>query len=163
MSYAAARAFATQNWDAVRFGVDGSYSLTQKWTLVGKVRAQYSNDALIAGEQIGIAGSAGVRGFREREVTGDTGYFLNLEAHGPLLAPRLAPYVFYDQGGRRQAAPMIGVSTREFISSAGAGFRWQWQRLDLNVTWAVVINGITGPTGTPAGHNKLIFSAFYRF
>ena len=155
-SYTAARAGAKQYWNAVRSGIDAS------WTLKGKLRMQYSNDALIPGEQIGIAGLTTVRGFREREVTGDKGYVVNVEGHGPKLWGGLAPFVFFDAGGRRQVVPTIGPSpTNEFISSAGAGVRWQWRGLDVAATWAFVIDGAAG--GTSSGHQKGYLTAFYRF
>ena len=160
-SYAAARAGAKKHWDAYRFGLDGAYALGTSWTLNGKVRAQYAGQPLISGEQLGIAGSTAVRGFRERELAGDKGYVVNLEAHGPAFGAGVAPFVFYDQGQRWLVAEVIGARSREFISSAGPGLHWRWERLEVSATWAVVINGAAG--GTPSGHQKINFSAFYRF
>jgi hemolysin activation/secretion protein len=102
-----------------------------------------------------------VRGFREREVMGDKGYFVNLEVNGPPVFADLAPYVFVDFGGRTHVMPVIGASPNENISSTGAGVRWKWQRLDVNLIYAHVLNGVAG--GTPRDHDKLLFSAFYRF
>ncbi|HYC45344.1 MAG TPA: ShlB/FhaC/HecB family hemolysin secretion/activation protein [Burkholderiales bacterium] len=160
-SYAANRAGAPQDWEAYRYGFDGSYSIGARWTFSAKVRGQYANDALIQGEQIGIAGANAVRGFREREVTGDRGYFVNLELLGPPFMWDLAPLAFYDYGTRTFVSPVIGQSSTDHISSAGAGLRWRWQRLDLTMTWAHVLNGVAG--GTPRDFDKLHFSAFYRF
>jgi hemolysin activation/secretion protein len=159
--YNAARAGADRDWDAFRFGLDGTYSFGARWSVNGRLRAQYASDPLIPGEQLGIAGIAGVRGFREREVTGDRAYFVNLEANGPPLFFDVAPYAFYDFGWRKLVTPVTGQSDTDSISSAGAGLRWKWQRLDLNVAYAHVLNGVAG--GTPRDHDKLHFSAFYRF
>lgn len=160
-SYNAARPGADRDWDAFRFGFDGTYTLSGRWALNAKYRGQYATEPLIPGEQIGIAGSSGVRGFREREVTGDKGHFVNLELNAPPVFADVSPLVFYDFGRRSFVVPVIGQSQQDNISSAGAGLRWRWQRLDLNVTYAHVLNGVSG--GTPRDHDKVNFSAFYRF
>jgi hemolysin activation/secretion protein len=160
-SYAAARTGADNDFDVFRYGFDASYTLGARWTLSGKFRGQYTDEPLIPGEQLGIAGASAVRGFREREITGDRGFFINLEALGPPLVADLSPLVFYDYGMRSLLAPVINSSSREHIASAGAGLRWRWQRLDVNVTYAHVLQGAAN--GTDRGHDKLHFSAFYRF
>jgi len=161
IAYATARIGAERDWDAFRYGVDATYTLGALWTLTGRFRGQYADEPLIPGEQIGIAGSTAVRGFREREVTGDKGYYVNLEAQGPPIAWDIAPMIFYDAGHRTLVAPVIGASASESIASAGAGLRWRWQRIDMNVTWAHVLQGAAN--GTTADHDKIHFSAFYRF
>lgn len=160
-AYGAARAGADTDWSAYRFGLDGTYTLSPRWSLSAKFRGQQSHKALIPGEQLGIAGASGVRGFRERELTGDKGYFTNLEAHGPPLFAALAPFVFYDYGARTHVRAVIGATPREHIASAGIGFKWRWQRLDISLTWAHVLQGAAN--ATPTDHDKLNFSTFYRF
>lgn len=160
-AYNAARAGARRDFDAFRYGLDATYTVGAGWSLSGKFRGQFANQALIPGEQIGIAGASAVRGFREREITGDKGYFINAEALGPALFADISPLVFYDYGYRSHVTPVIGSSQREHIASAGAGLRWRWQRLDVNATYAHVLQGAAN--GTPRGHDKVHFSAFYRF
>lgn len=159
--YNAARAGAERDWEAYRYGFDGTYNFGSRWSVTGRLRGQYAHEALIPGEQIGISGMTAVRGFREREVTGDKGYFVNVEANGPPLFANIAPFLFYDFGGRTLVTPVVGSSSTEHIASAGAGLRWKWGRADLNLSWAHVLNGVAG--GTPRDHDKLNFSAFYRF
>jgi hemolysin activation/secretion protein len=161
ISYAAARAGAEREWEAYRYGLDATYSVGARWSLVGRFRGQYAHEPLIPGEQLGISGMTAVRGFREREVTGDRGYYGSFEANGPPVYADIAPFIFYDFGGRTQVTPVIGSSSKEHISSAGAGLRWKWRRVDLNVSWAHVLEGVAN--GTPRDHDKLHFSAFYRF
>ena len=160
-SYAATRAGAERDFDVFRYGFDATYTLGSRWTLSGKFRGQYADQALIPGEQLGIAGASAVRGFREREITGDKGFFVNLEALGPPVIFDISPLVFYDYGSRTLVTPVIGSSSKEHIASAGAGIKWRWQRLDLNVTYAHVLQGAAN--FTDRGHDKLNFSAFYRF
>ena len=140
-AYALARPGSDTNWDAIRYGFDANYAVGAQWSVNGRFRGQYADEPLIPGEQIGIAGSNAVRGFREREITGDKGYYVNLEAHGPSFAWNIAPLVFYDFGHRTHVTPVIGSSPSENISSAGAGLRWRWQRIDMSVTWAHVLEG----------------------
>ncbi|HEV7801243.1 MAG TPA: ShlB/FhaC/HecB family hemolysin secretion/activation protein [Burkholderiales bacterium] len=161
VSYNAARGGAARDWEAYRYGLDATYSFGARWSMNARVRGQYAHQPLIPGEQLGIAGMTAVRGFREREVAGDKGYFANLEANGPPVLGDLAPFLFFDLGGRTQVVPVIGSSSSEHISSTGAGVRWKWQRVDLNLSWAHVLNGVAG--GTPRDHDKLQFSGFYRF
>ena len=160
-TYAASRAGAMRDWEVYRYGLDAAYSIGGRWSLSGKFRGQHTDDALIQGEQLGIAGANAVRGFREREVTGDRGYYANLELIGPPVVLDIAPLAFYDFGMRSFVTPVIGQATKDHISSAGAGVRWRWQQLDVSVTWAHVLNGVAG--GTPRDFDKFHFSAFYRF
>ncbi|HEX2826131.1 MAG TPA: ShlB/FhaC/HecB family hemolysin secretion/activation protein [Burkholderiales bacterium] len=152
---------AERDWSAFRYGLDGTYSFGARWSLSGRLRGQYTDDPLIPGEQLGIAGITAVRGFREREVTGDRAYFVNLEANGPAFFFNIAPFAFFDFGWRKLVTPVTGASQTDNISSAGAGLRWKWQGLDLNVAYAHVTNGVA--FGTPRDHDKLHFTAFYRF
>jgi hemolysin activation/secretion protein len=160
-SYAAARTGADSHWDAYRYGADATYSLGTRWSVIARFRGQFTTQPLIPGEQLGIAGMTAVRGFREREVTGDKGYFANVELNGPPVWGDLAPYVFYDIGARTHIVPVLGSSPRDHISSTGVGLRWRWQRLDVNLSLAHVLDGVEN--GTPRDHNKLHFTAFYRF
>lgn len=161
-SYAAARGGAPKDWEAWRWGFDASYTFPAGWTLNGRLRAQYAREPLIPGEQFGIGGVASVRGLREREATGDRGYFFNIEAHGRQLAGNVKPFIFYDQGSRTHVSPVPGIPASDTASSAGIGVQWTWQRqLEMSATFATVLNGLGG--GTPSGHDKIDFSVFYRF
>jgi hemolysin activation/secretion protein len=160
-SYMAARVGAERKWEAYRYGLDATHSIAGRWSGTARLRGQYAHEPLIPGEQIGIAGMTAVRGFREREVTGDKGYYVNLDANGPPIWADLVPLAFYDFGERTHVVPVVGASSHEHISSAGAGVRWKWRRADVSVTWAHVLNGVAG--GTPRDYDKLLFSLFYRF
>lgn len=153
------------SWKAVRYGLDASYAL-DAWGLSARVQGQYSNDALYSGEQFGLGGVASVRGLRDREISGNRGYTVTLEALGPQLAESLRPVLFFDAGSVRGLAP--GLGSGDNASSIGVGARWNWdRRLDVSADLAYVLNGIEsqpgGITGTSAGDTKLNFSLFYRF
>jgi hemolysin activation/secretion protein len=150
------------NWEVIRGGIEGNYAFPANWILIGRLRGQYADEPLIPGEQFGIGGATSVRGLREREASGDRGYFFNIEVQGPTVGGGLLPFVFYDQGYRKHVSPVPTLPVEDTVSSIGAGLRWNWQKkLDLGITYANVLNGAAA--GTPRGHDKLLFSAFYRF
>ncbi|HCX33544.1 MAG TPA: hypothetical protein DHV08_08290 [Rhodocyclaceae bacterium] len=160
-AYAAARTGADRKWDLWRIGADLSHEFRRGWSLAGRLRAQYSGDALIPGEQFGVGGAYSVRGLRERETAGDRGHVLSLE----LLTPRIRdiqPLVFVDEGTRSHTVAVPGTPTTEDVASVGAGLRWNWKsRFDVSADYAYVLNGVAG--GTDAGHTKLHVALFYRF
>jgi hemolysin activation/secretion protein len=160
-SYTTSRQGAQRSWDAVRWGVDANRELGG-WSLSGRLRGQYANEALIPGEQFGLGGNGSVRGLRDREASGDKGYTLNLEVRGPQLLQGLRPFAFYDQGYRKHVTTVPGIIPEDTASSIGAGLQWNLdKRLELGATYANVLNGIAN--GTPKGHDKFYFTLFYRF
>jgi hemolysin activation/secretion protein len=153
---------ASPNWNAYRYGIDASYPFGSGWSLAGRFRGQYADEPLIPGEQFGIGGSGSVRGLRDREVTGDRGHSFTAELQAPALYADIAPFAFFDYGWRKHVAPVPGTAVSDSASSIGVGLKWNWQRkLDVSASLARVMDGVTG--GTPEGHVKLEFSAFYRF
>jgi hemolysin activation/secretion protein len=162
LAYNTARATASTNWSVVRWDADAQYNFASRWGLNAKLRGQYTNDLLIPGEQFGIGGVASVRGFKEREATGDRGYSANIELTAPAVYAGIVPFGFTDFGRRMHITPVAGVAQQDNVASAGFGARWNWEKgLDVSVTYANVLNGIAG--GTPRGHDKVNFSLFYRF
>ena len=161
-NYRDARFGASPDWNAYRYGVDASYPFGSGWSVIGRFRGQYTNEPLIPGEQFGVGGSGSVRGLRDREVTGDRGYSFTAEVQAPALYADIAPFAFFDYGWRKHVTPVTGSAVSDSASSLGVGLKWNWQRkLEINASLARVMDGITG--GTPQGHVKLEFSAFYRF
>jgi len=159
-AYTANRAGAGKDWQAWRYSFEGSKALGG-WIATAKLRGQVSGDALIAGEQFGLGGAAGVRGFEEREGTGDQGLLGTLELTTPLLADGLRAVLFSDAGAVRNHQAGGGIAAREGASSLGAGLRWQWRRqLSVTLDWAQVLNG----AGTTNKHdNRVHFSMALRY
>jgi len=131
-------------FDAVSYGrnlpddynilhLNGSVSgvLTKDWQyrLVGNV--QYAN-ALLASEQLSLAGANAVRGFIEHEFANDRGYFVNLELYTPELAQTfklkdgsLRFLGFVDSGaGWNKITNPADTSKRTTLGSVGVGFRY---------------------------------------
>lgn len=161
-AYAIARVGADSSWKAIRYGADANYTFPSGWSLMGKLRGQFSDEPLIPGEQFGLGGDNSVRGLRDREISGDLGYSVNFEVHAPSFKNGLTPLAFFDQGMRKNVKTVAGIPNADGAASLGLGLRWKMQnRLEVSADFAHVINGVEG--GTPEGHNKLHFSAFWRF
>lgn len=135
--------------------------LPQDWRLRMAAKTQYTPDALLAGEQLGLAGANAVRGFQEREVSRDKGYCLNLEAYTPDLMPalglaagslRLLAFVDYARGSNEQLAGESDALVT--LGSFGGGLRYDFsRRVAAKFDLARVTNG-AGATeaGASRGH-----------
>lgn len=132
-------------------------ALPEDWTLRASLNVQLSQTALPSPEQIGIAGSTAVRGFNERAVSGDKGFYVNLEAYTPELADltglpgSLKAVGFYDFGrsasymvDRRNANEWIAYE-KAGISSVGFGLRYSLAKdFSLKLDFARVVDAGPG-------------------
>ena len=92
------------DFSVLRLG--GSYlkAVASDWQMRLAVSGQLANNPLVAAEQFGLAGSTAVRGFNERAVSTDSGYFANAEIYTPELGKatgltgNLRALAFYDFG-----------------------------------------------------------------
>lgn len=116
-----------------------------KWTMFFKTNIQLASDAVVSSVQKGIGGVNSVRGYREREVLGDSGMTATLELRTPLIdnfipglkrseeyrlahpddwkMHRLQFVTFLDYGTVRQEEPLPGEADTETFASFGAGLR----------------------------------------
>lgn len=136
--------------------------------IVLKAKSDISVDA---GSMITANGGRGgsVRGLREREFTGDSGYAISFEAIAPAVIDALRPVMFLDHGYAKLTEPpaLAALKEDESATSVGVGLRWNRQRtFDVTADLAYVLDGTTGTVtvpGTGRGNVKLNFSVFYRF
>lgn len=158
--YSANRAGATRGWNAWRYTLDAVQRFAP-WTLSARLRGQYSGAPLIAGEQFGLGGAQSVRGLREREATGDTGFTATLEGALPLPWEGASFIVFSDAGEVRSKSVPAGVPAREGAASAGVGLRWVIdRRASLALDAAQVIDGTAA---SRAGDRRVHLSLVVRF
>jgi len=149
-------------------GFSHSQVLPGDWQLRLAMNGQWTRDQLIPGEQFGIGGMDSVRGFYEREVTGDKGYRGTTELYSPDLGAllgvaglRLRALTFYDWGGVKRIDPLPGEPGRQTIASTGLGVRLAYERsLILRTDWGYVLNG-GGQQG--AGDSLVQFRVSYIF
>ncbi|MCP4471272.1 MAG: ShlB/FhaC/HecB family hemolysin secretion/activation protein, partial [Gammaproteobacteria bacterium] len=128
--YEANRAGATEDWDVSRGGGTLSYNFSNGLVARGALELQYSDEPLIAGEQFGLGGAHSVRGFEEREISGDSGTRLSAEIWSPPIElwGDLRFLGFIDGGEiSREGTPVSTGPRDDDILSYGAGLRWQWK------------------------------------
>jgi len=183
---AAGGAHGTQaDFDAVREGSRRRYTLLRASaqvavdvpvaalegaTLAARVQGQFSPQALVPGESFGIGGAQSVRGFEERELVGDSGLQLSLEAQSPALEGglKLPPglglrvLLFADAGwvaNRQQVSCQPGRS-RCRIGGLGLGLRANWQAWLLRLDLA---RAMSAASSTAKGDTRAHFAASTQF
>lgn len=72
-------------------------SLSENWSLFGRVSGQWSNKNLDSSEKFNLGGFYGVRAHPLGEGTGDKGYLGQIELRYA-VKPGMTPFVFYDAG-----------------------------------------------------------------
>jgi len=147
--FKASRADATSVYRIWRVGANYTRVLPQEWQFRAVVAGQYSEDALVAGEQFGYGGPDSVRGFNVREIANDKGYSAQFEIYTPDLGPKLKwndvklrLLGFYDFGitGRNSVQPG-DISKGTGGGSVGIGARLGFRKnLSLRLDWATVID-----------------------
>ena len=160
-AYQSNRAGADPHWHAIRYGGHLDYSLLRDYLLRLRFTGQWADEPLISGEQIGMGGVRSIRGFEERETSGDRGQQINIEVWTPPIAHATRLLWFVDLGRRDLDAPIPGYVKRGSLGSVGMGVRWQWKyNIILSIDGAYVINGIDT---TGAGDGKIHFNLYWRF
>ncbi|MBV8605558.1 MAG: ShlB/FhaC/HecB family hemolysin secretion/activation protein [Pelomonas sp.] len=152
--FGAVRPGAPVAYTVVRANGLAQIALPAHWQIQLRGAAQSSADALVPGEQFGLGGANAVRGYEEREVTGDQALLGSGELRGPDLGPLGAGVWFGARGlehlqllafgdaGRvwnHLGAACLGSEVQCTLASAGLGARLAgragaggWQlRLDL--------------------------------
>jgi hemolysin activation/secretion protein len=167
--YDAVRPGADPHYDLVRLGAHVALSLPRAWQLQARAGGQWTNDALVPGEQFGIGGSLAVRGYEEREITGDSGAVASAEVYTPNLlgsgddpASALRLLGFADAGkayNRIDTPCRVGQSTC-LLTSVGVGARLIYRKLQLRLDVAYALkDAIT----TASGDTRVHFLAIYSF
>jgi len=158
------------DWEAVRLFANFTWRLPRDLTARAIVEAQVAAEPLIAGEQLGLGGIYSVRGFDERELTGDGGARLTFELWSPPLYYGIQALGFLDVGYAKVQGLGGEDNLRAFqprtdtIAGAGVGVRWQWKgHLSVGLDVANVIEGIDVEGGRNEGTKKAHLSVFLRY
>lgn len=154
---------ARPDYTIVRLNGSLLSALPKDWQYRIAGNFQYTRDALISSETLGLAGAAAVRGFLERAASSDKGYVLNLELYTPELAPkldmengslRLLGFIDHARGWK---VPLAGeLMEYTSIGSIGVGARLRrgknfMAKLDL-------ANVVDAGGNTSRGHSRAQFS-----
>ncbi len=160
-NYLANREGADANWNKFNGGGDLRWTLPGDYQVRAHIDGQYSDEPLIPGEQFGIGGSASVRGYEEREVTGDCGVQASLEAWSPPLVFDSRLVLFADAGQVYRRRPHTGVDGRQEAYGVGIGLRWNWKGyLDMSVD---VAQPLEDGVSTEAGETRILYRVFLRY
>ncbi len=160
----------TESFDNTRFEARGNYAylrsdlsftmrLPVDLQLILRAAGQASLDPLVAYEQETFTGAAGVRGYLEAEVLGDSGYKGTVQLQSPLFAHHGFAlgdaFLFFDDGRSHYIDALAGQPDHTLLRSWGAG-------LDLlpghpvtgSLTWADPV--LPGPN-TAAHETRILF------
>ena len=74
---------ASGHWVTLDPSASVSVVVHTNWVLTARANGQWANEPLINNEQFGAGGVASVRGYREGEVFGDSGWHVSLEQETP--------------------------------------------------------------------------------
>jgi len=168
LAYQASRIGAVRDWSKVDLSLNVQYT-NGKWLYLASVNYSDTSDRLITGEQFAVGGSNSVRGLEERELRGDQGARLNIQAWAPPIRERLRAIAFIDIGRVENNASIEGEFSSESVSSVGLMFNWNpSNRITASASYGYVVDGID--FGDPAltsstqdGDGKVHFNLSYRF
>lgn len=152
----------------LRIALNGSVEFAGGWQFRGRLASQLTSDALVPGEQFGLGGATSVRGYEEREISGDRGVAASLELGTPELAGdaaasmSLRPFAFVDAGqvSNVKGTPCLDSATRCTLASWGAGLRWNTRRIAARLA---VAHASKDALTTHAGDTRAHFSIAYTF
>lgn len=103
-----------------------------RWTFLAKAHGQLALSGLSQSRIFQIGGMATVRGVEEGLMTGDSGYFVNLEARRMLMNCRekwsLEGFTFFDHGSVFYRNYPPGYHRSDFLFSLGVGLNFTWKR-----------------------------------
>jgi len=145
----------------VHLNVDFDHDQRLPLGLVSAVRfsGQFSNQALVSGEQVAAGGLTSVRGYLQSEAIGDDGVVGSVELRSPSFAQHLGSlidewrvFAFADGAYVWVIDPAAEQRADFAIYSAGLGTRFQvWRHIHGDVAVAVPL--IAGPATRPKRPN----------
>jgi hemolysin activation/secretion protein len=180
---AAGNLHAGGDYTTVNAGLVRQQNLPGGWSVVANANGQWASAPLISNEQFGIGGTAGVRGYREGEVYGDSGWRTLLDLRAPPVNIGYFPTatgevptmlrcsIFTDYG----QVYFLDRPGQPPVSEWGAGlgfFLTAGEHFDARLTLAWALLGAASvPTGTAsyvatqtaAGNASAYFSVGYQF
>ena len=117
--------FTYHYYHLLQSGLTKVWYPNKRWTFLAKSSAQWGLSNLSQSRQFQIGGMATVRGATEGLMTGDSGYFFNLEARRQLINCRnkvaVEAFSFFDHGGVFNRGYPTDTSPADFLFSLGTG------------------------------------------
>lgn len=132
--FEAARPGSHRRYALLRSSGQVAAPLSDTWQAMLRFNGQWSQQPLVSGEMFGAGGAQSVRGYQEREVSGDAGLTASLELQGGNLLPETArsadlrPVIFIDVGTvhNQNGSPCMSGRASCHLAGAGFGLRSQW-------------------------------------
>ncbi len=165
--YNLSRTGASDDWTKVDLGLGYQYK-QKEWLYTAALSIAISSDRLITGEQFAVGGAGSVRGLDERELRGDEGYQLNLQAWAPPTIYGIRPVAFIDLGYVSNNDPIESEFSSEEVVSIGLLLNWNpTGRISTSASYGFLIDGIDNADPTASapedGDGKFHFNLTYRF
>ncbi len=146
--FQATRAGANERYMLFRYGTSFVHAFRNEWQGRIAYTGQYTQDALVPGEQFGLGGVDTVRGYLPRETANDRGYATQLEVYTPNFAgstglsdkwkTRLVG--FYDFGAVSRNNVLPGEQAGKYLASTGVGLRMSFGKsVNLRVDVAQIL------------------------
>jgi hemolysin activation/secretion protein len=159
------RTDAKAGYRVYRYGANYNRAFANDWQTRFNMTGQYTDDALVAGEQFGIGGAENLRGFLEREVANDRGYRANAELYTPSLGPKfgwtnsdaqMRMLGFFDWGNVARNSALPSESHQQTLASTGVGLRFTaTPHFSMRTDYARVIDAGGSQN---KGHTRVHFS-----
>jgi hemolysin activation/secretion protein len=170
--------FTTMNAGLIR-----QQNLPGQWSIVANANGQYASRPLISNEQFGLGGTAGVRGYQEGEVYGDTGWRGLLDLRAPPMNVGYFPTPTGDVPATLRCSCFMDYGRVYFIDRPGQAAISEWgtglgffltagEHFDarLTIAWALLGAAPVASTAatyvavkTPADTCQAYFSVGYQF
>lgn len=166
-AYVVSRSGATDDWRKLNLGANYQYK-AKEWLYTAALNIAFTSDRLITGEQFAVGGVSSVRGLDERELRGDEGYRLNLQAWAPPVYKTLRPVAFIDVGHVSNNEPIEGEFASEDVMSIGVLLNWNpTNKISASASYGYLVDGIDSDSAVEGSHEdgdgKLHFNLTYRF
>jgi len=164
-------------------GLIRQQNLPGQWSIVANANGQYASRPLISNEQFGLGGTAGVRGYQEGEVYGDTGWRGLLDLRAPPMNVGYFPTPTGDVPATLRCSCFMDYGRVYFIDRPGQAAISEWgtglgffltagEHFDarLTIAWALLGAAPVASTAatyvavkTPADTCQAYFSVGYQF
>jgi len=168
-NFDAVRPGASEYYFLGRLGGFASLPLAEQWKLQLRLSAQLTADALVPGEQFGIAGMNTVRGYLEREVIGDRGVVGSVELFAPSMtdpfgvtgsSAQLLAFVDAGKVWNYLDTPCVGTQSNCPLAGVGLGLRASHHSMQLRLDVAYALKQ---GNSTESGDTRASFLASYSF
>ena len=171
------------NYTTVNAGLIRQQNLPGGWSIVANANGQWASQPLISNEQFGLGGTAGVRGYEEGEVYGDTGWRGLLDLRAPAVNVGYFPTATGDVPAMLRCSCFMDYGQVYFIDRPGQTAVREWgtglgffltagEHFDARLTIAWALLGAAPVSSaattyvavkTPADSCRVYFSVGYQF